>query len=259
MKKIHLLTDRQLENIVQQRLQQATETAARSYERDLLMKQANIATLQSQINPHFLYNTLECIRGQALLENADDIARTAQALSRFFRYSISGKSDLATLREELENVRNYVLIQQYRFQNRFALNIDGGSDESVMEAVLPKLSLQPALENAIIHGFSDITEGGLISVTIRRAGPNVSVCVSDNGRGMTAEQLAGICASLRGEPQPPRQNDGHHTGIGLQNVNERIRLCFGEAYGISVSSSPGEGTDVELFFPYQLSLQEREL
>ncbi len=254
LKKLIITTQDKLEKMIKERLEKASLEASRNYERNLLMKQADIASLQSQINPHFLYNTLECIRGQALLEGADDIAETTKALSRFFRYSISGKNGVALIRDEIENIKNYVTIQQYRFRGRFTLNINAGNEEGILDAVIPKLSLQPVLENAIIHGFSDITEGGIIDISIRKTGRNVIIEVSDNGKGMDPEMLDSLCTKIRNSNSLANDNTGPHTGIGLENVDRRIKLFFGSEYGLSVNSCPKVGTDVELFIPYMLSV-----
>ena len=255
MKKWRILTEERLEHIIQERLTQASREAARNYERDILMKQASIQTLQNQINPHFLYNALECIRGQALIDGSGDIAAITQALSHFFRYSISGKSDLVTLKDELENVNSYISIQKFRFRDRFRYQMMmDDEDELLLDAVLPKLTLQPVVENAIIHGFSQMTAGGELKIRILKIDRHVSVVVSDNGRGMDAETLERFTDSIRVDDLPAGERE-RRTGIGMQNVDRRIELYFGEEYGLGINSCPGMGTDVELFFPFCLSVQ----
>ena len=119
-------------------------------------KQTELTALQSQINPHFLYNTLECIRGQALIDDNREIAKMTEALSAFFRYSISKKGNFVTLREELDNINNYMLIQQYRFNNRFTLEIMIDEEDKVAyDYLVPKLIIQPVIENAIFHGLEE--------------------------------------------------------------------------------------------------------
>lgn len=247
------MTEQQLEHLIEERLAEAVRDENAVYEREILLKQANLVTLQSQINPHFLYNTLECIRGMALMEGVEDIANIAWSLSTFFRYSISSKSDMVTIWDEIENVKNYVTIQQYRFKDRFQLDIE--EEKSIMDAVIPKLTLQPAVENAIIHGLADITFGGKITVTVRRVDENVQIVVSDNGRGMTPDELENLSMKIRDQKTVTGEKDGYHTGIGLQNVDKRLKLHFGSEYGLNVQSCPEVGTDVELLFPYRLTVK----
>ncbi len=251
------ITKRKHDKIVNERLMEESLKTSRNYERDLLMKQANIATLQSQINPHFLYNTLECIRGQALYEGSKEIAATVQALSEFFRYSISGKSDLVSIKNEMENVEHYVTIQNYRFDNLFEMEFNC-KGEDISEALLPKLSLQPAVENAIIHGFSDKTSGGKITLTAKRVNGHVSIEISDNGKGIDTDKLEALCDKLHDSKIISKDVQTISTGIGLENVDRRLKLIFGEEYGVSISSCLGVGTCVELFFPYWLSVKHNE-
>ena len=119
----------------------------------MLVKQAELNALQNQINPHFLYNTLECIRGKAMVQGAEQIANMTEALSAFFRYSISIQENLVTLEQELQNTKNYFLIQKYRFGNRFHLRIFLVEESEAGEYLMPKMTLQPIVENAIFHGL----------------------------------------------------------------------------------------------------------
>lgn len=257
MRRIHILTDEKLETIIRARLDQASKEASRGYEMDILMKQANILSLQSQINPHFLYNALECIRGQALLDGAEAIADMTHALSHFFRYSISSKSAVVTLAGELENAQNYVTIQQYRFRNRFTFSVEGAEEDGIRDVVLPKMTLQPLVENVILHGFSDIVTGGRIAIRLMRSDKNVSITVSDNGKGIEPEALNRYQEmfnrdKLSGSVLESAASGG--TGIGLYNVDRRIKLYFGNDYGLSITSCPGRGTDVNIFFPFMHNL-----
>lgn len=217
------------------------------YTAALLGKQAELDTLQSQINPHFLYNTLDSIRGQALHEGASDIADMTEALSTFFRYSISNRARVVTLEEELENVRNYFKIQQFRFHNRFHLSILPAAREDLEQCYLPKLTLQPIVENAILHGIEGKLGAGAIAIRIEGTARLVMVTVSDDGMGMNGETLLRMQARLRGEAV-----DAPHTGYGglaLPNVAQRIRLLFGNTCGVQLMSTPGIGTDVLLTLP----------
>ncbi len=247
MKKLVIMSRKKLDQLIEQKVSQALEKEKQDFEREILIKQANLATLQSQINPHFLYNTLECIRGIALMENQENIANIALSLSQYFRYSISGKSDIASLQDELSNVRAYAKIQNYRFQNRFVLEII--DDESVANAMLPKLTLQPIVENAILHGLANTVSGGVVSLRVSKVGADLVIVVSDNGCGMTPDELAVLTQEITAGTVP-KEGARSHTGIGISNVNRRLRLYFSPEYGISVYSCPNVGTDVELRIPY---------
>lgn len=246
MRGLIVTTQKQQEALIARRIEAALENANRSYEQELLLRQANITMLQSQINPHFLYNTLECIRGQALLHNEEEIAQTAKALSLFFRYSISGKTSIVTIGEELDNIKNYIQIQRFRFSERFSVEIDV-EDSSLTNVMIPKLTLQPILENSIIHGFSDIVSGGILTIRVKRVSQNVSIEISDNGKGMRIGQLNRIYRQLNGQKEEAEASG--RVGIGLQNVDRRIKLLFGDEYGLSLNSCLGMGTTVEVFIP----------
>ena len=154
MKRLYVLTKKGLDELIRLRTQEIQKEMNLELQQKIMEKEASLSSLQSQINPHFLYNALEGIRGQAILDEAPVIEEISQALANYFRYSISSKSDIATLSEELMNVKNYLSIQQFRFHNRFAVDIVyDHEDDTVMEAVLPKMTLQPIVENAVAHGF----------------------------------------------------------------------------------------------------------
>lgn len=222
---------------------QRTEDAA-----SLLRQQAELDALQSQINPHFLYNTLDSIRGQALAEGAEDIANMTEALSTFFRYSISNRSNVVTLEEELENIRSYFMIQQFRFNNRFRLEMPEFPKDLLEACRLPKLTLQPILENTILHGMEGKIGQGVITLRVEQTGNRTLITVSDDGAGMREETLLRLQAKLRDEePVPLERKQG--SGIALPNVNRRIKLLFGPEYGVRIMSTLGLGTDVEISLP----------
>lgn len=226
------------------------ESMEQEYTREILQKQALLHSLQSQINPHFLYNTLDCIRGKALDENCRETADMIGALSAFFRYTISSSSETVTLEQELRNVDNFVKIQNYRFPNRFVLIRELlPQDTDYLSYRLPKLSLQPLVENAIQHGLRDMPSGGVIRIRLRTAGRRLILAVEDNGKGIADEELLRLNLSLCDGPQrrDPKASPG--SGIALQNVNARIRLMYGEDYGLSVYSILGHQTRVELALP----------
>lgn len=232
------------------RLMQGCEKSKteQQYTSDILYKQAELDALQSQINPHFLYNTLDSIRGQALAEGAEDIADMAEALSTFFRYSISNRNNVVTLDEELENVQNYFMIQQFRFNKRFCLQIPPFPRELGESCSLPKLTLQPILENAILHGVEGKIGPGTITIRVVSTDNRTVITISDDGTGMSEETLQRLQERLSSNiPVPLTRTKGG--GIALPNANRRIKLLFGEEYGIRVMSTLGLGTDVEIVLP----------
>ena len=197
--------------------------------------------LQSQINPHFLYNTLDIIVWMIENEQKQDAVRIVTALARFFRISLSKGKSIITVRDELEHVRNYLMIQQTRFKNKFVYTID--AEDGVMELVSLKLMLQPLVENAIYHGMEFMDGDGEICVKVYREDAELWFRISDNGLGMTEEQTR----SLLDEQNHISSKRG--SGIGVKNVNERIRLYFGESYGLAIWSEPEEGTVITIHLP----------
>ena len=212
-------------------------------------RQAQYLALQNQINPHFLYNTLEGIRGEALSANCTSIATMCEALSTFFRYTISQVQNLVSLREELDNTKNYFFIQQYRFGPRLSLQVMLADDceKEAMEIRIPKLTLQPIVENAIIHGLECKLGEGIVRIKIEVMDSRLLITVSDNGVGMEAEQVVALRHALS-----VKSSEGlakKEGGIALENVNHRIKLLFGERYGLDITSCIGVGTDVMISLP----------
>lgn len=228
------------------------EERTRKNSAEFFDKEAELTALQSQINPHFLYNTLESVRGQALIDGNVEIAKMMEALSAFFRYSISRKGSLVTLRDELSNIENYMMIQRYRFNNRFSMEIFvDEEDEGAYEFRIPKLIIQPVVENAIFHGLEERLEGGKVTIEIIVTEKNLIITVSDNGKGMDGRTLAELNARIHSGTVVSAK-DGKsqtNTGIGLPNIHKRIQLLFGEEYGLSVYSTLNQGTDVEITVP----------
>ena len=219
---------------------------------EIFDKQTELTALQSQINPHFLYNTLETIRGQALLDGNEEIASMTEALGAFFRYSISGKGTMVTLRDELANINNYMLIQRYRFNNRFSLEtVIDEEDEAAYECMVPRLIIQPVVENAIFHGLEDMDESGKVTIEILLTEKNLILMISDNGKGIPEDELERLNERIHSDDvkllEP--QSGTHRTGIALPNIDRRLRLLYGEGYGVNVYSTPGQGTDVEILIP----------
>ena len=218
----------------------------------LSTKQAEFLALQNQINPHFLYNTLDSIRGDALAAGAQSIADITEALSTFFRYTITETRNLVTIGEELENVHNYFVIQQYRFGDKLTMVVDiKDNRDEILRMQCPKLFLQPIIENAIFHGLERRKDDGLLTISIEQADEDLHVDISDNGAGIPAEQLYALNKSLSRVSVGAimEEPNGKKGGIALKNVCRRIKLLFGERYGIHISSIVGIGTKVEVVLP----------
>lgn len=215
-------------------------------------KQAQYLALQNQINPHFLYNTLEGIRGVTLNAGLENVAKMTEALATFFRYTISNVENLVTLEDELTNVNNYYIIQRYRFGERLNLSVeyDTEIEMEIMSNKLPKLTLQPIVENSIYHGIERKIGNGNVRIKIETTSTRLIITISDNGIGMTEERLREINDKLGSTTLEYIKPDSEaHGGIAVVNVNNRIKLLFGEEYGICMYSTLQVGTDVEITLP----------
>lgn len=220
--------------------------ADREYSLAMLKKQAEIKALQNQINPHFLYNTLDCIRGMAIEQGADNIEEMTRALSGMFRYSISRKGKTkALMEEELANVNNYLRIQQYRFRNK--INITETIDPAAKKCCVPKLLIQPIVENAVFYGLEPKTGERNLNIEAYCTGKKLIVKVEDNGVGMSFDKLRTIndamCSGVS------MGDNGRGTQLGIVNVNERLRLLYGEEFGLRIFSCPKVGTTIEMVLP----------
>lgn len=220
--------------------------ADREYSLAMLKKQAEIKALQNQINPHFLYNTLDCIRGMAIEQGADNIEEMTRALSGMFRYSISRKGKTkALMEEELANVNNYLRIQQYRFRNK--INITETIDPAAKKCCVPKLLIQPIVENAVFYGLEPKTGERNLNIEAYCTGKKLIVKVEDNGVGMSFDKLRTIndamCSGVS------MGDNGRGTQLSIVNVNERLRLLYGEEFGLRIFSCPKVGTTIEMVLP----------
>jgi two-component system sensor histidine kinase YesM len=229
-----------------------TDNLAKSYsslyEMKLETKKSELAHLRSQINPHFLYNTLESIKGIAVEENVPRITTITTALGNMFRYSIKG-SDMVSLKEEINIVESYVMIQKIRFEDRFDVTYE--FSRKITEWLIPKMLLQPLVENAIYHGLERITTKGHLYIggTVSESG-DMLLWVKDNGYGIDKKRLMEVKNSLKNtESDKGAEEDSYKGSIGLKNVNQRIRLMYGRGYGVNIESSIGEGTKVEILIP----------
>ncbi|MBN2627081.1 MAG: histidine kinase [Spirochaetales bacterium] len=213
-------------------------------------KQAEYLALQNQINPHFLYNTLEGIRSDALSAGVDNVAEIIESLAEYFRYTISKVDRLVTIKEELANLDNYLAIQNFRFGDRITLNVEyEDCEKGIEEVFIPKLILQPFIENSIIHGLEGKIGPGTIKITISRTEELLLITIEDDGLGIDEEILKGIdLKTLNRMPSPAGKSPPG--GIAIVNVSNRIKLLFGERYGIKIRSMKDFGTSVDLVLPF---------
>lgn len=204
-------------------------------------RKSEFDTLQSQINPHFLYNTLDIIVWMIENEKKSEAVKAVTALARFFRISLSKGKSIIRVGDELEHVRNYLMIQTMRYKNKFTYRIECG--EETRELASLKLILQPLVENAIYHGMEFMDGDGEILVKAWTKDGELFMSVSDNGLGMTEEQVERLFSDNT------HVSSGRGSGIGVKNVNERIKLYFGKGYGLTIESEPDEGTTVTARLP----------
>lgn len=202
------------------------------------LHRAELELLQAQINPHFLYNTLDSIAILAESQREEDVVSMVTSLSTFFRNSLNRGEDIISLRSELIQAKSYLEIQQVRYSD--ILSYDIAVPEEIQDCPVPKLILQPLIENALYHGIKNRRGRGSITITGEEKDGDILLKVRDNGAGMTPEQLIQLQSGVYEE---------HHSGLGLKNVHQRIRLYCGTPYGLSFESSQGEGTVVTVRLP----------
>ena len=206
-------------------------------------RRSELEVLQSQINPHFLYNTLDSVIWMTENGRTDDAVVMLTSLARFFRISLSRGSSIIPIRDELEHARHYLTIQKMRYKNKFSATIT--AEDGVESLYTIKLIVQPILENAIYHGMAYADGDGEITVRAFRYGGDVLIEVSDNGPGMPEE----VVESLLDPNGPAAAAGAKGSGIGFRNVHRRIRLTFGADYGLTIFSEPDDGTTVRIRLP----------
>ncbi|MBT2288474.1 sensor histidine kinase [Paenibacillus albidus] len=198
-------------------------------------RETEILALNIQLNPHFLYNTLNIINWMAVYGEKEQVSRMLISLSRMLHYTTDNRRDLMLLKEDIAWLQDYILIMANRFEHRFRVDFD--IQPELMEVSVPKLFLQPLVENAMIHGFRNMESGGLITIYGQRQGEDIRFCVEDNGSGIEPGRLEQL---LKEEAE----------NIGLRNVDKRIKLLYGGKYGIEIESVPELGTRIKLVIPY---------
>lgn len=227
---------------------------ARLREKSLELSRANaeLNALQMQINPHFLYNTLDQIRWAAIRvgDGENDASRMIDSFCRLMRMTVKKNENMVPVEEELEHAAAYIEVVNFRHTRKIQLECQVFFDAGFYR--VPKLTLQPLIENAVVHGFGKRTENAVIRIHGWQEGDTAFMTVSDNGKGMNARQLEELRQSLW-------DSSAIQSSIGLHNVNQRYLLCFGEKYGVSVESEPQKGTCVTIRFPAGPLAEERSI
>lgn len=217
-----------------------------NFDRQLLVKNSQIRALQNQINAHFIYNVLETIKMMAEIDEEYVISDAVTSLGKMLRYSMKWTNGTVLLEEELEYVRNYVALMNLRFDYDIILSLR--IPQEMMQQVIPKMSLQPIVENAIKHGIEDVAEDTTIYIKAEQKGKDCVIEVTDSGKGMTPEQVEKLEEKINGKLQADNTSGNGH-GIGLKNVQDRITIAFGNAYGLAIASKEGCYTKVSMHLP----------
>lgn len=218
------------------RIQQLMTTVR---EEEINLRKTELKALQAQINPHFLYNTLDSIAWMCERGRNGDAVHMVHALACLFRISISKGHELIPIAKEIQHAESYLQIQKYRYKNQFTYQFD--VDPQCLDYYCNKITLQPLLENAINHGLNLLVDEGHILVKVYQDGEDIIFCVQDNGVGMSQEKIEAVLQDGKRE----------NTGIGIKNVNDRLKIYFGKEYGLQISSKPDEGTCVTIRMPKQ--------
>lgn len=216
---------------------QIKELVEKVRQEEITLRKTELKALQAQINPHFLYNTLDAIAWLCEEERHKDAVEMVNSLAKLFRISISRGHELITIEKEMQHAKSYLKIQNFRYKNQFTYSFD--VDEECLSYLCNKITLQPIIENAIYHGIDRMVDEGKIHIGIHQKGDTIIFTVEDNGVGMTEEQCEEIL----------HKDAGDRVGIGIKNVNDRIKIYFGEEYGLTIQSELDEGTRVTISMP----------
>ncbi len=208
------------------------------YETKLARQKMEILAYRNQINPHFLYNTLSCMRDMALIHDEDDIADMAMSLSDIFRYAVKG-SNIVTFRDEVQYIEKYASIINYRFSGKISIITDIADE--VLDKPAIRFLLQPLVENSVFHGLEESVEPGYVSTRVFMNGGRIEIAVEDNGVGMDEDTLEAVREMI--------DDPGESTSIGLSNIVQRLRLFYDDEYTVTVDSIKGEGTSIVISLP----------
>lgn len=213
----------------------------KEYQAKQLLSQAEYKALQAQINPHFLYNTLDTMASIAEVRNCPEVSRLSQSLANIFRYSLNMKNPFSTVEQEIAHLKNYIYVMDMRMHDNIQYTFQ--IEEETLKSKLPRISLQPLVENAINHGLRNKRGAKEVCVRIWIEDGNLMICVADNGVGMESSE---INASLqRNEIDYVEQGNS----IGLHNINARLKMLYGDQYGLRIDSVLEEGTKVFMILP----------
>lgn len=225
-----------------------------NHKKEKELRLSELKTLHSQINPHFIYNTLDTIIWLSELGDTEKVVLVTKAMARFFRLSLRGGSEFTTIREELEHVKQYLLIQKQRYQEKLEYEID--YEEDILDIEIPKIILQPLVENSIYHGIRNIQKGGVIKISAKTSSVSIStlsekinnikiieLTVKDNGKGFDTSV------------EMKKANEVRLGGVGLLNVDKRIKLYYGDEFGLKVESAPNKGSLVTIILSNVLKKQ----
>lgn len=206
-----------------------------------LLKDAELRLLQSQVNPHFLFNVLNTINSLAIIESATQTSEIVHTLSEMLRYTLKNTfNDLVRFRDEIDYMTKYVAIQRARIGDRIQVTVN--APEDLLDLKTPYMIIQPLVANAIVHGLYEHTAEGIVQVELKRSGKDVVVMVMDNGAGIEPARLKRVL-------ETDDELDGQSTGVGLRNTHRRLQYRYGEEYGIHITSTPGKGTQVYVRIP----------
>jgi two-component system, sensor histidine kinase YesM len=220
-------------------IKKMTQLIEDQYRNGQEVKSAELKALQAQINPHFLYNTLDLINWMAIRNKVPEIGQMVHALAKFYKLSLSKGKDIITIEDEIAHVQTYVEIQNKRFDNGIKLELD--IDDAIHEYKTLKILLQPIIENSILHGIlQKESRAGTIKLSGRIEESGIVICIEDDGVGMSEEKVRDMLQA---------DNAEKNHGYGVKNINERIKLYFGNQYGLTYASIPGEGTRVVMHIP----------
>ncbi len=230
---------RLLERSVDQLIRKVNNLMEETYQAKVLEREAQLKALQAQINPHFLYNTLDMINWSAIAHHAEDTSQMIEALAQYFRLSLNKGKDHVSVADELNLAQVYLEIQQNRFPSTFSFHIE--AQPGLEGYLIPKLTLQPLVENALLHGIRKAKDKkGSIRIAAKLEQDTLLLSVTDDGIGMEEETAKKLLLL----PRPDMRADGSGSSYGLYNVNERIRIFAGEQYGLSIETIPGQGTTI---------------
>ncbi|MEH7484752.1 sensor histidine kinase, partial [Neobacillus drentensis] len=226
------------------------ELINKEYKSEIETRNAQFMALQAQINPHFLYNTLQLVGGMAVTHKAEEIYSVISALSDMFRYITGKQGNMVLIDREIEHIKNYLYIQNMRFEGK--VQTDLYIEEGTEGYTIPMLTIQPIVENVFNHGFEQKKGLWKLSIDVQKVFDDIEITITDNGVGIPEEKLVDLIEQMKGIPYSLNTKGS----IGIKNVAARIRLYFGEDYGLDISSTVGNGTIVVIRIPAKITMED---